>query len=99
MAPAAEGKLTLLCPCCRRIVIPSISNRLQPILRNKIAEYYNNKFKCRCLKQYNLVPLSNCCKIKYQPRSNVPFELHELIYLGKELILETKKEAGEEVGS
>ena len=99
MAPAVEGKLTILCPSCRRTVIPSISNRLQLILRDKIAEYYNNKFKCRCLKQYNLTPLSNCCKIKHRPRSNVPFELHELVYLGKELILATEKEAGEETGS
>ena len=98
MAPATEGKLTLLCLSCKRTVIPSISNRLQLILRDKNAEYYNNKFKCRCLKQYNLTPLSNCCKIKYRPRSNVPFELHELVYLGKDLIMATEKDAGEEVG-
>lgn len=98
MPAANDGKLTTLCPSCKRPVLSAISNRLQLLLRDKSTEYYNNKFKCRCLKQYNLIPITNCCKIKFRPRSNVPFELHEMVYLGKELILATVRDVGEEVG-
>jgi hypothetical protein len=98
MPAAEEGRLTLSCPACKRPVLSFISNRLQMLLREKIGEYYNNSFKCRCLKQYSLTPLSACCKIKYKPRSNIPFELHELVYLGKELVLATSRGSGEEAG-
>ena len=96
MQAADEGKLTLLCPSCKRGVVPAISNRLHLIMRQKIAEYYNNNFKCRCNKQYSLSPVTDCCKVKHKPRSNIPFDLHELVYIGKELVLSTSRELGEE---
>ena len=33
----------------------------------------------------------DCCKIKYRPRSNIPFELHEIIYIAKDLLTITVK--------
>ena len=47
------------------------------------------------MKQYSLTPISNCCKVNYKHRSNIPFEIHELIYIGKELILSTIQKVNE----
>jgi len=55
-----------------------------------------NHFKCRCSKQYNLNPLIDCCKIKYKPRSSIPFEIHELIYVTKDLCNISIKEHGQQ---
>jgi hypothetical protein len=32
-----------------------------------------------------LNPLGDCCKIKQKPRSNIPFEIHELVYVAKDM--------------
>lgn len=87
MAPADKGKLTTSCTnCLKKNMIATISNRLFLLLKEKVAEYYANRFKCRCGKQYSLNPLGDCCKIKYKPRSNIPFEIHELVYIAKDLL-------------
>lgn len=88
---AEEGKLTTNCPSCHCNVIQAISNRMQYTLKQKINEYYNNRFKCRCDKTYALNLIGDCCKIKYKPRSNVPFEIHELIYVVRDLCAFTLK--------
>lgn len=33
-----------------------------------------------------LNPFSECCKIKYKPKSNIPFEIHEIVYVAKDLL-------------
>lgn len=87
MAPADKGKLTTNCVnCLKKNMIATTSNRLFMLLKEKVAEYYANRFKCRCGKQYSLNPLGECCKIKYKPRSNIPFEIHELVYIAKDLL-------------
>jgi hypothetical protein len=85
MPVADKGKLNTLCPCGKNLTA-TISNRLMGLIRDKSAEYYTNKFKCKCNRQYNLSPFFECCKIKYKPRSNIPFEIHELVYVAKDLL-------------
>ena len=84
--PAEKGKLVTNCPHCNFILIGTISNRITSAIKDRLHEYYTNKIKCRCGKQYMLNPISECCKIKYKPRSNIPFEIHELIYVGKDIV-------------
>ena len=95
MQAADEGKLTLLCPSCKRGV-PAISSRFHWIMRQNIAEYYYNNFKCKCNRQYSLSPVTDCCKVKYRPRNNIPFDLHEFVAIGKKLVFSTSRELGEE---
>ena len=83
MGAAEEGRLLMKCPSCLRPMFAATSNRVGKIIREKIGEYYNNHFKCRCMRQYALTPISNCCKVNYRHRSNIPFEVHELVYMGK----------------
>ena len=56
------------------------------LLKEKVAEYYMNRFKCRCGKQYSLQAFTDCCKIKQKQRSNIPFEIHEMVYIVKDLV-------------
>ncbi len=86
LSAADNGKLTSNCLNCNKSLIATISNRLMMLLKSKINEYYTNRFKCRCGKQYSLNPLGDCCKIKYKPRSNIPFEIHEIVYIAKDLL-------------
>ena len=67
-------------------MLPTISNRLMLVLKERVAEYYINKFKCKCNKQYNLNLFSECCKIKFKPKSNIPFEISEMVYVAKDLL-------------
>ena len=65
-------------------------------MKQGINEYYNNNYKCQCAKQYSLTPLVRCCKISKKQRSNIPFDIHELVYLSKHLITTTRKSVGDE---
>lgn len=91
---AENGKLSVVCPnpSCGRFLVATLQNRATLFLKERLNEYYNNKFKCRCGRQYNLNPIYDCCKIKYKPRSNLPFEVHEMVYVIKDLCSATLKD-------
>jgi len=96
MAPTEQGKFLITCPACKRQLLPALSNKITLLLKEQIHEYYNNNFKCKCGKQYCLNPLGDCCKIKFKPRSNIPFDLHELVYLTKDLCMTSRRDAVED---
>ena len=73
---AEKGKLIYECPNCLKSIVATMSNRLMALIKQKSNEYYTNRFKCRCGKQYPVNLMTDCCKIKYKPRSNIPFEIH-----------------------
>lgn len=74
-------------------MLATVSNRLMLVLKERVAEYYSNRFKCKCNKQYVLHPLADCCKIKYRPKSNIPFEVSEMVYVAKDLLRVNLREA------
>jgi len=78
--------LTINCPNCAKNLVAVISNKTMGLLKEKVAEYYMNRFKCRCGKQYSLQTFTDCCKIKQKQRSNIPFEIHEMVYIVKDLV-------------
>lgn len=67
-------------------MLATVSNRLMLVIKDRVGEYYNNRFKCKCSKQYPLTPLTDCCKIKFRPKSNIPFELSEMVYVARDLL-------------
>jgi hypothetical protein len=86
LSGAENGKLTTVCAHCGKGMLATVSNRLMLVLKDRVSEYYINRFKCKCNKQYILNPLSDCCKIKFRPRSNIPFEISEMVYVAKDLL-------------
>ena len=78
-----EGVFKVICECGNNL-IPTIHNRISLTIKKKTDEYYNNNYKCKCTKIYNLTPIYQCCKIKDKQRSNIPFELHQLVYICKD---------------
>ena len=89
---ADNGRLAIECPHCSKSMIATISNRLTLLMKTKSNEYYQSSFKCRCGKEYPVHLLGDCCKIKFRPKSNIPFELHELVYITKDLLRITLKD-------
>jgi hypothetical protein len=98
MSAAEGGKLTTVCSHCNKGMLATISNRLMFVLKERVAEYYINKFKCKCNKQYNLNPFSDCCKIKFKPKSNIPFEISETVYVAKDLLRVNLREIANKSG-